>query len=82
MQYHCQVDLPNQLPNWMEKRGVWVKADMMAAVAFDRLDFIRLGKDRQGKRVYCYTAVTPENLRRIRGAVLAGLGLAQLTKGL
>ena len=81
-QYHCQVDLPDELPDWLQKRGVWVKADMMAAVSFDRLDLIRYPKNRQGRRTYCYKAVSDENLRKIRKALLAGLGLAQLTKSL
>lgn len=82
MQYHCQIDLPDQLPDWFDKTGVWVKADMMAAVGYKRLDFISLGKDRGGKRIYCYTPISPENLKTIRASVLAGLGLAQLTKSL
>ena len=82
MQYHCQIDLPDQLPGWMDKKGIWVKADMMAAVSLKRLDFIRLTKDKQGKRIYCQTPVSAENLKKIRGCVLASLGLAQLTKSL
>lgn len=29
-QFHCQIDLPDQLPAWLDRAGVWVKADMMA----------------------------------------------------
>lgn len=82
MQFHCQVDLPEQLPDWMQKKEVWVKADMMAAVSLNRLDFIRLAKSRQGKRMYCFTPLNAENLKKVRGAVLASLGMAQLTKSL
>lgn len=82
MQFHCQIDLPDQLPGWMQKNDVWVKADMMAAVSLKRLDFIRLAKDKQGKRIYCHTPVSAENLKNVRAAVLASLGLAQLTKAL
>ena len=82
MQFHCQIDLPDQLPDRMRKTDVWVKADMMAAVSLRRLDFIRLAKDKRGKRRYCYTPLSPENLKKVRAAVLAGLGLAQLTKAL
>lgn len=80
MQYNCQIDLPDQLPSWMDKKNVWVKADMVAAVSFARLDFIRLSKDKQGKREYCYTTISDENLKKIRRAVLCGMGLSQLTK--
>ncbi|MGE5501822.1 MAG: type II toxin-antitoxin system PemK/MazF family toxin [Ignavibacteriales bacterium] len=82
MQYHCQIDLPDQLPDWMQKNGVWVKADMMFAASFSRLDLVKLGKDRSGRRTYCYATVSPENLKKIRRSVLAGLGLAQLTKSI
>ena len=54
----------------------------VSAVGFHRLDLIRLGKDRQGVRQYAYTPVSAENLKKIRCAVLSGIGLAQLTKGL
>ncbi|WP_312599209.1 type II toxin-antitoxin system PemK/MazF family toxin [Brevundimonas sp.] len=80
MQFHCQIDLPDQLPDWLDKTGVWVKADMMAAVALSRLDFIRLAKSAQGRREYCFATVSSENLRRIRGCILGGLGLSHLTK--
>ncbi|GAW42051.1 PemK-like protein [Brevundimonas sp. SH203] len=82
MQFHCQIDLPDLLPDWLDKKGVWVKADMMVAVALSRLDFIRLAKSRQGKREYCFSTITSDNLRTIRGCILAGLGLAHLTKSL
>ena len=82
MQYHCQVDLPQQLPDWMTKNDVWVKGDLVAAVSYKRLDLIRLGKNVNGVRTYCFSTVTPETLKKIRRAVLGGLGLAQLTKHL
>ncbi len=82
MQYHCQVDLPDELPDWMDKQGVWVKADMMFAASLKRLDLIRLGKDLGGKRTYAMKPLSSGEIRKIRAAVLAGLGLAQLTKGL
>lgn len=82
MPYHCRIDLPERLPDWIEKQGVWVKADMMFAASFQRLDLIRLGKDSSGRRVYCYEPVSDGNLYKIRKAVLAGLGLSRLTKAL
>lgn len=82
MQYTCQIDLPSQLPDWLDKEDVWVKADMVAAVSLSRLDFIRLAKNNQGKREYCFTPISLENLKKIRRAVLCGMGLSQLTKHL
>jgi uncharacterized protein YifN (PemK superfamily) len=54
-QYHCQIDIRPRLPNWMQSDGVWIKGDMIAVVAYNRLDFIQLGKDRAGKRRYYYS---------------------------
>ena len=82
MQYHCQVDIRPRLPDWMQSDGVWVKGDMIQAVAFHRLDFIRVGKAQDGRRQYYYSTLNDANIKRIRKAVLSGLGLAQLTKRL
>jgi uncharacterized protein YifN (PemK superfamily) len=82
LDYHCQIDFHPPLPSWMQSDGVWVKGDMVAAVSFRRLDFINLGKSATGKRSYYYSALSSENLKKIRACVLAGLGLAHLTKQL
>ena len=81
-QYHCQIDIRPNLPDPMQSDGVWIKGDMVAVVAFDRLDFIRVGKDRSGKRQYYYSTVSSENLRDIRCCILSGMGMAHLTKHL
>ncbi len=82
MQYHRQIDIRPRLPARWDSDGVWVKGDMIAAVGFHRLDFLRYGKDVQGRRLYHYSPVSDENLRVIRACVLSGMGLAQLTKSL
>lgn len=80
--YHCQVDFWPRLPDWMQSDGVWVKGDMVQAVGFHRLDFIRTGKAVTGQRLYYYSTLNHENLKKIRGCILAGLGLSPLTKHL
>lgn len=80
MQYHCQIDLPAVMPTWMDKIGVWVKADMVAAVALHRLDFIRIGKGAGGARIYAYETVSRDSIKKIRQSVLCGVGLSHLTK--
>jgi mRNA interferase MazF len=82
MDYHCQVDFHPPLPEWMQSEGVWIKGDMVQAVSFHRLDFIRLPKGANGQRGYYYSTLSAENLTRIRGCVLGGLGLIHLTKHL
>lgn len=55
---------------------------MVNTVAFHRLDLIRLGKDRTGKRIYRYNTLTIEQIKMIRECVLRALGLSLLTKHL
>lgn len=82
MPYHCQIDLRPKLPEPWNSDGVWVKGDMVNAVAFHRLDLIRLGKDRNGKRQYLYEPLSRENMQAVRACVLRALGLSILTKHL
>ncbi|MBN4046604.1 type II toxin-antitoxin system PemK/MazF family toxin [bacterium AH-315-P15] len=82
MQYHRQIDIRPKLPDRYDSDGVWVKGDMIYAVGFHRLDFIRCGKDRSGKRLYHYDPVSDQNLKIIRQCVLRGMGLQTLTKHL
>ena len=80
--FHAQIDLRPELPAPWQSDGVWVKGDMVYAVGFHRLDFIRLGKDLNGKRRYLYQPLSVENLKEIRACVLKGIGLTILTKHL
>jgi len=82
MPYHCQIDLRPQLPAPLQSDGIWVKGDMVNAVGFHRLDLIRLGKDRFGKRVYLYRPLAAEVLREVRQCVLRAMGLSALTRHL
>jgi mRNA interferase MazF len=82
MPYHCQIDLRPRLPPQFQSDGVWVKGDMVNAVGFHRLDLIRLGKKRSGKRSYLYEPLSPETIKEIRACVLRALGLAALTRDL
>jgi uncharacterized protein YifN (PemK superfamily) len=76
MPYHCQIDIRR------DSDGVWVKGDMVYAVGFHRLDLIRLGKDREGKRTYRMDVLTEEQMRAIKTCILRGLGMSVLTKHL
>jgi mRNA interferase MazF len=78
MSYHCLLEIDPPLPEtWTGDN--WVKGDMVNAVGFHRLDFIRLGKDTTGKRLYRYETLTPEQLRQVLHCLLCGVGLARLT---
>jgi len=74
MPYHCQIELPKAAPKLLS-RICWVKADMIAAVGLKRLDFITLGKDANGKRIYYKESVSQGQLSLIEAAVLASLGI-------
>ncbi|MCB9949135.1 MAG: type II toxin-antitoxin system PemK/MazF family toxin [Rhodospirillaceae bacterium] len=82
MPYHCQIDLLPRLPPPFRNDGVWVKGDMINAVGFHRLDFVRLGKRPDGRRIYLYDPLNDDTIKRIRECVLRAIGLASLTKGL
>ncbi|MFC4725271.1 type II toxin-antitoxin system PemK/MazF family toxin [Glycocaulis abyssi] len=82
MQYHCRVGMPGRLPDRFKAGDVWVKGDMIAAVGFHRLDLIRIGRTPDGRRRYCFDTVSDDDLKKIRKAILAGIGLAGLTKSL
>jgi mRNA interferase MazF len=80
--YHCQIDIRPRLPDEFNSDGVWVKGDMIYAVGFHRLDFIRVGKTDGGKRMYHYEPLSNEEIKKIRECVLRALGLSALTKHL
>ena len=52
MAYHCEITLPRPLPPPFDSPTMWVKGDMVVAVGFHRLDLVRIGKDKSGKRSY------------------------------
>ncbi len=82
MPYHMQIDIVPPLPSYYQSSGVWVKGDMVYALGFHRLDFIRLGKTSNGKRIYYYSTVNDAQMKDIQSCVLRGMGLSSLTKHL
>lgn len=77
MPYHCEIRLPLRLPKPFFSETAWVKADMIATVSFERLEMIRLGKDRHGKHLYATHALGTEEMQRIDQCILEALGLAR-----
>lgn len=74
MPYHCQIELPNPPPKVLSK-VCWVKADMIAAVGLERLDFITTGKDGGGKRLYYKESLSTGQISLVEAAILASLGI-------
>ncbi len=83
MSYHYELtNIDPPLPPPYEDGPNWVKGDMVVSVSFERLDFLRYGKDRSGKRIYRYEVLPVDDIRAIRACILNSLGLAVLTKHL
>jgi mRNA interferase MazF len=80
--YHAQIDISPLLPDRWASQGVWIKGDMLYTVSLRRLDFLRFGKDANGRRIYYLKSLSSENLSIIRRCVLRGLGLGSLTNHL
>jgi len=79
MPYHVKIELPFTLPYPFTSSIMWVKADMINAVSFDRLNLFRAGKDNQtGKRKYLIKPLDKDSLKRIRKAVLYGLDMGYM----
>ena len=79
MPYHHRLSVAPPLPPPYDSPHQWVKADMMATVAFDRLFLPCSGKDPSGKRIYDIRVIDEADLRQIRVCILHGLGLPLLT---
>lgn len=79
MPYHYKITIDPPLPGKFDAPEAWVKCDMVCAVSFDRLDLIRDGKDRDGKRRYRVNPISDNDLRMIRACILSSLGLNALT---
>lgn len=83
MPYHYELTNINPaLPRPYQDGPNWVKGDMVVAVSFERLDFLRYGKGMNGKRNYRYDVLPDDDIKAIRACVLSSLGLAVLTKHL
>jgi mRNA interferase MazF len=66
MPFHAEISVMPRLPAPWAAESVWIKGDMVYAAAFHRLDFIRTGKNLDGRRNYYVTTVTNEQLRLAR----------------
>ena len=75
MPWHCEIDLPFELPSYWGSRPRWVKGDMINAVGFHRVDLLSLGKASDGRRIYQTGTIPRDMLTRIQVCVLRSLGL-------
>ncbi len=82
MPYHYRLLLDVPLPKPWETPSMWVKADMLYTVRFERLDLIRTGRDYLGKRKYLMKQISTQQLTEVRKCILHGLGMPRLTNHL
>ena len=82
MPYHCKLDLHPTLPvPWADGEN-WVKGDMINSVGFHRLNLVRTGKDRGGRRLYRFETLTATQMKDVRTCILRAMGMTPLTKHL
>jgi uncharacterized protein YifN (PemK superfamily) len=79
VEYVVRLEFEPALPEPYSYKVAWAKCDMLATVAFERLDLFRTGRDQYGKRKYLHPKVSAQDLVRIRMGVLFALGLGNLT---
>ncbi len=71
MPYHYKLQINPRLPPPWDKEMMWVKGDMIYAVAFHRLDLIRSSKNEMGKRIYLFNTLTNDQIKEIRQCFFA-----------
>lgn len=75
--YHVTLNLKGRLAGrWNEAEQVWVKADMITAVAFERLNLMRTPRNSEtGKRQYNEFRITEDELLMVRRAISYSIGI-------
>ncbi|WP_407334350.1 type II toxin-antitoxin system PemK/MazF family toxin [Enterovibrio sp. 27052020O] len=82
LNHHMHIEdkfLPRD--DFFQGKETWLKGDMLYTVSFDRLDYIRLGRDNQ-KRIYFKQSLSRENMRKVLSCVLHGMNLGHLCEHL
>ncbi len=79
-------ELPKEcLPDtqFYQNKTSWVKGDMVYRVSFNRLELIKVGKDKEtGKRIYFKQSLEEAQLKQVYSCVLNALNLSNLTEHL
>jgi len=78
--FHYLLKLEEPLPSPYNSPEMWVKADMLYSVSFDRLSAIPISKDANGNRKYRTQPIPKPDLMGIQRCVLASLNLGFLTQ--
>jgi uncharacterized protein YifN (PemK superfamily) len=78
--YVVRLEFDPPLPEPFSYRIAWAKCDMLATVAFNRLDLFRTERDQYGRRKYLHPKISASDLARVRAGVLFALGMGSLTE--
>lgn len=73
--YVVEIKLDVPLPAPFDSPIAWVKCDLIATVAFERLDLFRTNRDNEGKRKYLTPKLSEEDFERVKVGILRGLGV-------
>jgi uncharacterized protein YifN (PemK superfamily) len=77
--YVVRLEFRPSLPEPFSYEVAWAKCDMLATVAFERLDLFHTSRDQYGKRKYLHPKLSADDLKRVRTGVLCALGMGHLT---
>ncbi|MEN0039693.1 MAG: type II toxin-antitoxin system PemK/MazF family toxin [Pseudomonadota bacterium] len=80
MNFHMPLVLPEEWPSDLLRYDSWVKADMITAVSFGRIDLLRAGRSADGRRIYFDKPLPQQTMRDVTKCVLHGLSLSTLTE--
>lgn len=75
MPWHLEYQFTDPLPEPYSQLNVWIKADLIYTVSFDRLSVPVRGKNADGTRCYESHSVGPGTLSAVRTAIQNALGI-------
>ncbi len=73
--YHYEINITNPFPEPWNHCPCWAICDHPMTVSFDRVDLMRIGKDKGGKRKYYQHKLDSDDVAGIKLALKAALGL-------
>lgn len=77
-QWHARLRV--NLPEPYSSPEVWLKAEFLYTVSYERLFLFQSGKDDFGKRTYIYPRLSEDEIKKVWECVLHGLGRSDIVK--
>lgn len=74
LEYVIRLELEQELPDPYKFKVWWAKCDMLATVAFARLDLFRTGRDQDGRRKYLHPKISEADFSRVCNGIRRSLG--------